>query len=157
MFLLNPTSAWTDRRTTWRFTFHNVSIKPETVPVLIWGIKSFTFHNVSIKPIFPAVCFRHFFQFTFHNVSIKPKVLRGWILAQLKFTFHNVSIKPEESGYMIGVKYNLHSTMFLLNRIVLGSRVEDFTDLQSTMFLLNLNNISAQDEIKFIYIPQCFY
>ena len=53
------------------------------------------------------------------------------------FTFHYVSIKSEQRRFSDASKYNLHSTMFLLNQFELSDMSRKANDLHSTMFLLN--------------------
>ena len=54
-----------------------------------------------------------------------------------KFTFHYVSIKSRQEHHCWQAQSNLHSTMYLLNRLQDNAPTADQQDLHSTMYLLN--------------------
>ena len=76
--------------------------------------------------------------FTFHYVSIKSKYLHGSQYVTKKFTFHYVSIKSFVCYAFPVVPFDLHSTMYLLNRIIHNLGWSWCDNLHSTMYLLNL-------------------
>ena len=77
----------------------------------------------------------------------------------IRFTFHNVSIKTRAQSRGIQlVILDLHSTMFLLKQNHVGKEIAPEFNLHSTMFLLKQAQQEAGTQnLKRIYIPQCFY
>ena len=96
----------------------------------------------------------------------------------LKFTFHYVSIKSLSAQVQPTAESNLHSTMYLLNLLLLGLHLHIFAYLHSTMYLLNEQgkyyviglskftfhyvSIKSRMDNKYkrlteIYIPLCIY
>ena len=59
--------------------------------------------------------FKSVLQFTFHYVSIKSNLVSVILLRLRQFTFHYVSIKSQTLDNPVRGRYDLHSTMYLLN------------------------------------------
>ena len=77
------------------------------------------------------------YTFTFHYVSIKSQDIGAKQTFYDKFTFHYVSIKSAKMLHLQKHRYDLHSTMFLLNLSSKWICAIYITYLHSTMFLLN--------------------
>ena len=98
----------------YKFTFHYVSIKSAVLSLPLFATGIFTFHYVSIKSIM--------------TLYEKLDTLTA-------FTFHYVSIKSAFICVLRLFECDLHSTMYLLNRILQWQTSKD----------------------RKIYIPLCIY
>ena len=96
--------------------------------------------------------------FTFHNVSINSHKVKKADNTVNEFTFHNVSINSKLEKRLTDVYKHLHSTMFLLIRMLVPI-------LAVVAVIFTFHNVSINSKphklffIHFtnIYIPQCFY
>ena len=142
-----------------QFTFHYVSIKSEVVVLAVTVevdlhstmyllnlahntsddsiVARFTFHYVSIKSVIFDVLNFKFNAFTFHYVSIESLAALFLLCGDALFTFHYVSIKSLSGTQQTTYRLYLHSTMYLLNQLLLGLHLHKFANLHSTMYLLN--------------------
>ena len=82
------------------------------------GVLIFTFHNVSINTSLILFTQFDFDFFTFHNVSINTVIEQSIRILIKTFTFHNVSINTSERVLLTVADTSLHSTMFLLIRLL---------------------------------------
>ena len=80
--------------------------------------------------------------FTFHYVSIKSWKNLHLSCTELKFTFHYVSIKSYNRCHFYGSIHNLHSTMYLLNRSLIGT-----SDKISNIFTFHYVSIKSSSGI----------
>ena len=135
MYLLNP---WPHLRSEqWQRNLHS------TMYLLNPGddhIKPLTFYYLHstmylLNPSPCALCIIHISSFTFHYVSIKSHMSMHSSYDHSLFTFHYVSIK----------------SWAYLN--ALGG----FSDLHSTMYLLNPSLCVFDSPPLYIYIPLCIY
>ena len=117
----------------------------------------FTFHNVSINTYTEHRVEKPVFWFTFHNVSINTvDCYPCWVSAE-KFTFHNVSINTVFITEGNERHEDLHSTMFLLIRLMIS--LLRWVNPIFTFHNVSINTPCACLIATFylIYIPQCFY
>ena len=81
------------RRKTYRFQFHNGSIKSIVALVHFDDVVLFQFHNGSIKSHYANPHKPYSVKFQFHNGSIKREVGDSHAVWVVPFQFHNGSIK----------------------------------------------------------------
>ena len=77
------------------------------------------------------------YKFTFHYVSIKSSRCIFQFVFVPSFTFHYVSIKSLFMTLICAIYLDLHSTMYLLNRLTSFQSHSQHLNLHSTMYLLN--------------------
>ena len=113
----------------------------------------FTFHNVSINTMALYNNPYQYSLFTFHNVSINTYAVNNGMLTGFKFTFHNVSINTAGAVGNVDYGKNLHSTMFLLIRVMSTRGFLLILNLHSTMFLLirDTNAWHSDSEFRFTF------
>ena len=120
------------------FTFHYVSIKSHSSLYLhhctLFNLHSTMyllnhFRKMASRPVYP------------HLHSTMYLLNRHIVLLATReyysFTFHYVSIKSYPSFNPPIFRFNLHSTMYLLNLWLLHNQSNRGHDLHSTMYLLN--------------------
>ena len=99
----------------------------------------FTFHYVSTYTVGPVDLFVLLISIYIPLCFYLYRELQLYRCSAFPFTFHYVSTYTNSREIKKGGLINLHSTMFLLIRSVLGSATQDILNLHSTMFLLILN------------------